>query len=144
MTKDPAESYVFDTSALLTLWNDEEGSDVVEHLIRTGATGYVSFMTCLEGRYRLWRNAGRQESGEFSMYLDLLPLQRVGMTPHILEVAIEIKATNSLSVCDSWIAATAVATESLLVHKDPEFEQLKNMVKLKPLPYKASSVREAR
>lgn len=143
MSKDPAESYVFDTSALLTLWNDEEGADVVEHLIRTGATGYVSFMTCMEGRYRIWRNAGRSESDEFSMYLDLLPLQPVGVTPRILEVAIEIKATKSLSVCDSWIAATAFATESILVHKDPEFEQLKNIVKLKPLPYKAAPVREA-
>jgi predicted nucleic acid-binding protein len=137
MTKDPAESYVFDTPALLTLWNDEEGAALVEHLIRTGATGYVSFRTCMEGRYRVWRNAGRNESDEFSLYLDLLPLQRMNITPRILEAAIEIKAMNSLSVCDSWIAATAFATESVLVHKDPEFEQVKNIVKLKPLPYKA-------
>jgi predicted nucleic acid-binding protein len=89
ITKDPAESYVFDTSALL-------------------------------------------------------PLQQMNITPGILEAAIEIKATNSLSVCDSWIAATALATESILVHKDPEFEQLKNIVKLKSLPYKPSPVREAR
>jgi predicted nucleic acid-binding protein len=68
-----------------------------------------------------------------------MPLQRVDITPRILETAIEIKATNSLSVCDSWIAATAVATDSILVHKDPEFEQLNTIAKLKSLPYKAPS-----
>jgi predicted nucleic acid-binding protein len=139
MKKDPAESYLFDTSALLTLWNDEEGADEVEHLIRSGAVVYVSFMTFMEGRYRLWKNAGREESDEFSSYLDLLPLQRIDITPRILETTIEIKATNRLSVCDSWIAATAVGTESTLVHKDPEFEQLKTIVNLKPLPYKTLS-----
>ncbi|NTW36283.1 MAG: type II toxin-antitoxin system VapC family toxin [Syntrophobacteraceae bacterium] len=139
MSRDPAESYVFDTSALLTLWNDEEGADEVERLLRSGAVVYVSFMTCMEGRYRLWKNVGHEESDEFSRYLDLMPLQRIDLTPRIFETAIEIKATNSLSVCDSWIAATAVATESILVHKDPEFEPLKTIVKLKPLPYKALS-----
>lgn len=139
MTRNRAESYVFDTSALLTLWNDEEGADEVELLLRSGAVVYISFMTCMEGRYRLWRNAGREESDEFSRYLDLMPLQRVDITPRILETAIEIKATNSLSVCDSWIAATAVATDSILVHKDPEFEQLNTIAKLKPLPYKTLS-----
>ena len=58
------------------------------------------------------------------------------MTNPIFEKAIEIKATNSLSVCDSWIVATAIATDSILVHKDPEFEQVEAIVKLMALPYK--------
>jgi predicted nucleic acid-binding protein len=58
------------------------------------------------------------------------------MTDSIFEKAIEIKATKSLSVCDSWIIATAIALGSTLIHKDPEFEQVKTLVKLKALPYK--------
>lgn len=130
------ESYIFDTSALLTLWNDEEGADTVEHLLRSSSTVYVSFMNCMEGRYRIWKNADRAESEEFSTYLDLLPLKRIDITDAVFEKAIEIKATNSLSVCDSWIIATAIANGSILVHKDPEFEQVKKIVKLKALPYK--------
>jgi predicted nucleic acid-binding protein len=53
----------------------------------------------------------------------------------IFEKAIEIKATNSFSVCDSWVIATAIVTGSVLVHKDPEFEQVKTLVKLETLPY---------
>jgi len=66
----------------------------------------------------------------------LLPMNKVGLTDMIFEKAIEIKATSSLSVCDSWIIATAITTDSILVHKDPEFEHVKQSVKLKSLPYK--------
>ena len=131
-----SSSYVFDTSALLTLWNDEEGADSVERLLRSGARIYVSFMSCMESRYRIWKTAGKEESQEFSNYFDLLPVKRINMTDPIFEKAVEIKATNSLSVCDSWIVATAIATDSILVHKDPEFEQVRTIVKLKALPYK--------
>ena len=130
------ESYVFDTSALLTLWNDEDGADLLEKLLREGSDIYVSFMSYMESRYRIWKNAGKEESEDFSKYAELLPLTRTDMTDSIFEKAIEIKATKSLSVCDSWIIATAMALGSTLVHKDPEFEQVKTLVKLKALPYK--------
>jgi len=138
------DSYVFDTSALLTLWNDEEGADSVEHLLRSNANVYVSFMSYMESRYRLWKNAGKAESEEFLRYLDLLPVDRINITDPIFEKAVEIKATNSLSVCDSWIIATAIATNSIIVHKDPEFEQVKTIVKLKALPYKSSMRKKRR
>ncbi len=129
-------SYVLDTSALLTLWNDEEGADIVERIMRSGVLIYVSFMTFMEGRYRLWKNVGKGESDEFSQYLELLPVKRVNINDFIFEKSVEIKATNNLSVCDSWIIATAINTNSVLVHKDPEFEQVKKKIKLKTLPYK--------
>lgn len=130
------ESYVLDTSAILTLWNDEEGADIVEHILRSDTNVSVSFMSFMEGRYRLWKSVGREESEEFSRYLNLLPIKRVDITDSIFEKAIEIKATSSLSVCDSWIIATAIATNSILVHKDPEFDQVKDKVRLRALPYK--------
>ncbi len=65
-----------------------------------------------------------------------LPLVKIDITDPIVEKAVEIKATNSLSVCDSWIIATAIVTDAVLVHKNPEFEQVKALVKLETLPYK--------
>jgi predicted nucleic acid-binding protein len=131
-----SDSYVFDTSAILTLWNDEEGADLLESLLRSSVDVYVSFMSYMESRYRIWKNAGKEESDEFSKYLELLPLTKMDMTDSIFEKAIEIKATKSVSVCDSWIIATAIVLDATLVHKDPEFEQVKTLVKLKALPYK--------
>lgn len=108
----------------------------MEGLLREDVDVSVSFMTYMESRYRIWKNAGKEESDEFSKYVELLPLTRIDMTDSIFEKAIEIKATKSLSVCDSWIIATAIVLDSTLVHKDPEFEQVKTLVKLKTLPYK--------
>ena len=130
------DSYVLDTSAILTLWNNEEGADTVEDILRSNATVRVSFMSFMEGRYRLWKNISKGESEDFSKYLDLLPIKRIDITDLIFEKAIEIKAIDNLSVCDSWIIATAIATDSVLVHKDPEFEQVRGKVKLKALPFK--------
>ncbi len=132
------DSYVFDTSALLTLWNDEEGANFIEHVLRSNAHVYVSFMSYMESRYRLWKNAGKEESEEFLRYLELLPINRINITDPIFEKAVEIKATNSLSACDSWIIATAIATNSIIVHKDPEFEKVETIVKLKAVPHKSS------
>ncbi len=130
------DSYVLDTSAILTLWNDEKGADIVEQILRSDATISVSFMSFMEGRYRLWKNVGKKESDEFAKYLELLPVRRIDVNDSIFEKAIEIKATNNLSVCDSSIIATAIATSSILIHKDPEFDQVKKKVKMKKLPYK--------
>lgn len=137
MTKTRAgEPYVFDTSALLTLWNDEDGAELLENLLREESDIYVSFMSYMESRYRIWKNVSKEESEEFSRYAELLPLTRIDMTDAIFEKAIEIKATKNLSVCDSWIIATAISLEATLIHKDPEFEQVKTLVKLKSLPHK--------
>ncbi len=131
-----AVSYVLDTSAILALWNNEDGADTVEDVLNSGDSVYVSFMTFMEGCYRLWKNVGKDESDEFFKYLELLPIKKTDINDLIFEKSVEIKATNNLSVCDSWIIATAIATNSILVHKDPEFEQVEKKVKQKKLPYK--------
>lgn len=135
--KDSVDSFLFDTSALLTLWNDEEGADLVENILRSGARVCVSFMSCMEGRYRIWKNADKEESDEFARYLDLLPLEKINVTDAVFEKSIEIKATKNMSGCDSWIAATAFAENAVLLHKDPEFEQVKTIIELKALPCKS-------
>jgi predicted nucleic acid-binding protein len=131
-----AGGYVLDSSALLTLWNDEAGSEVVESILHSGGKIYISFMSLMECRYRLWKNISSEESDRFSMHLELLPLDIIWVNQDIFEKAIAIKASKNLSVCDSWIIATAILTGSVLIHKDPEFEQVKGLVSLKALPYK--------
>ncbi|MBA4394491.1 MAG: VapC toxin family PIN domain ribonuclease [Desulfobacca sp.] len=131
-----AKGYVLDSSALLTLWNDEAGADVVEGILHSGEKIHISFMTLMECRYRLWKNISLEESDQFSTYLELLPLEIIWVGPELFEKAIEIKATQNFSVCDSWIIATAIVTGSVLIHKDPEFDQVKDLVTLKALPYK--------
>jgi predicted nucleic acid-binding protein len=131
------DTYILDTSAILTLWNDEEDADIVENILRSHANVFISFMTKMEAGYGIWRKAGKAALEEMLRYLELLPLKQVDVNNEMLMTAMEIKATKNLSNADSWIIATAITTKAILVHKDPEFEQVKDMVSLKTLKYKS-------
>ncbi|NOH04321.1 MAG: PIN domain-containing protein [Chloroflexi bacterium] len=50
--------------------------------------------------------------------------------------AAKIKSQNTLSFADAVIASIAVQHGAILVHKDPEYEQLKDELQLEALPYK--------
>jgi predicted nucleic acid-binding protein len=56
----------------------------------------------------------------------------------------EIKATQSFSLADAFVAATAQLTSAALIHKDPELEPLKGTISLQALPYKPSTKRASR
>ncbi len=74
------------------------------------------------------------------MYAELkaLPIQQVNLTESILLKAGAIKAQYRLSVADAWIIAVAIEVQGILVHKDPEMEQVQHIIDLLQLPYKKS------
>ncbi len=134
-----AESFVLDTSAILALWNEEEGASTVERILRDRRHHgriYVSFITFMECRYRLWKDQGRAAADEIYRALSLLPVNRVDVDEALLLTASELKAQCKISVADSWIIATAIARNATLVHKDPEFDALSDRVTMKALPYR--------
>ena len=135
-----SESYLLDTSAILALRGDEPGAADVESILRKSESGqakvYVSFMTYMETYYRIWRIEGEDAAKRMYGELLSLPVFRVDMSDSILLRAGAIKANYSLSVADAWIIASAVEVEAALVHKDPEFEQVQDIVSLIFLPYK--------
>ena len=138
MTESP-ESFVLDTSAILTLWNEEDGASTVEKLLREKPHHrkiYISFMTFMECRYRVWKDHGQDAADELFRSLGLLPITRVDVDDALIMTASELKAQHKISVADSWIIATAITRKATLVHKDPEFDALADKVTMKLLPYK--------
>lgn len=136
MTGTP-EAFVLDTSAILALWNEEDGASVVEKILRDNPHHrkiYVSFMTFMECRYRLWKDHGRDAADDLFRSLSLLPVTRVDVDDTLIMIASELKAQHKISVADSWIIATAIAHKAVLVHKDPEFDALSDKVTMKNLP----------
>lgn len=134
------ENYALDTSALITLREDEEGADLVEDILRRAMVGkacvFVSFISYMEMLYCTWRAEGKGPAHRTFLELKMLPIERVDVIDAVLFLAGEIKATCSLSLADSWVAATALHHKAILVHKDPEFEPLQDRIRLKSLPYK--------
>lgn len=134
--------YVLDTSALLTLIEDEAGVDQVQELLEKAKRGevtlLVSFMSFMEVYYISLQERGQAEAQERVKLLEALPVLRVESSKTLGVQAGTLKAAHRLSVADAWIAALAQEREATLVHKDPEFEQVEAAVQTITLPYKGS------
>ena len=130
--------YLLDTSALLTLRDDEQGADQVSNLLyevkHNDTQCFCCFMSLMEVFYRVWRDEGEKNGWLAYQQCQSLPLIWVHEDKLLLEKAAEIKATHQLSLADAWIAASAILQGAVLVHKDPEFAKL-NCAQL-VLPYK--------
>ena len=61
---------------------------------------------------------------------------RAGGLPQLINTPGKLKATHRISFADAWVAATAMMLGAILVHKDPEFEELEDEVEMLRLPYK--------
>ena len=127
----PIDKFVLDTSAFLALRGDESGADRIAGLLALAKGNrcklFASFMTRMEILYIVWREEGEDSARHALRLLDSFSLQWVSCEPNILETASRIKARGEVSVADSWIAATAIEHGATLVHKDPEFESLKEV-----------------
>lgn len=135
--------YVLDTSAWLTLIEDESGADRVEALLEKARASeivvLVSFMSFMEVYYVTMQERDRSEAQARVDLMTALPGLRVDSTEALGLLAGELKASYRLSVADAWIAALAKERNATLVHKDPEFEQVEATIKVLKLPYKIVS-----
>ncbi len=142
MSQTPAR-YVLDTSAFLTLIEDEVGAGQVQTLLEQAQQGevslLVSFISFMEVYYISFQERGREEAHERVQLMAALPISRVESTETLAVIAGQLKALHRLSVADAWIAALAQEQNATLVHKDPEFEQLEATVKFLQLPYKKTT-----
>lgn len=120
--------FLLDTSAILTLRDDEPGADrvaeVLQLAVQDKARCFGCFMTLMEVFYRVWRDENRQAGQLAYQQCQALPIVWLSNTPAQLAKAAEYKATYPLSVADAWIAACASEQGAVLLHKDPEFQPL--------------------
>jgi ribonuclease VapC len=133
---------LLDTSALLTLRDDEPGADRVAELLSRTATKetvcYGCFMSLMEVLYRVWKDEGEDSARLAYAQCQSLPIVWIHESPALLEEAAEIKARYPVSVADAWIAAAASIKHAELVHKDPEFEKIPlSQIRL---PYKSKRI----
>ena len=135
--------YVLDTSAWLTLIEDEAGADRIEALLDKARAGeivvLVSFMSFMEVYYITLQERDQSEAQARVDLMAALPGLRVDSTEALSLLAGELKAKHRMSVADAWSAALVQARNATLVHKGPEFEQVEATIKVLKLPYKVGS-----
>lgn len=133
--------YVLDTSALLTLRDDEPGADRVAEVLHQAAKGkarcYGCFISLMEVLYRVWRDEGEVKGRLAYQQCLALPMEWVRDSDALLLKAAELKALHPLSLADAWIAACALEQGAVLMHKDPEFQALPVEQEVLPLKQKA-------
>ena len=117
-------AFCLDTSAILTLRDDEPGAERVAMLLEGPDPCFACFITRMEVLYRVWKDEGERSGRLAYEQLQSLPIQWVDQTEALLLEASRIKALHRLSVADAWIAAAALLSRATLLHKDPEFEAI--------------------
>ena len=97
--------YLLDTSALLTLRDDEPGAARIAALLAESAIGKVPcfgcFMSLMEVFYRVWKDEGESEGRLAYRQCLALPIQWVHENEALLLKAAELKALHPLSVADA-------------------------------------------
>jgi len=130
------DRYVLDTSALLTLIEDEVGADRVEQVLSHSQV-IVPWLVLLEAYYITQQEQGQAEADRRYALMKKLPATVAWEADEpILLTAARLKAIHRLSLADSIIAAFAIRQDAILLHKDPEFEALSGQVALEAMPYK--------
>lgn len=129
--------FVLDTSALLTLRNDEPGAERVAEVLGLALEGkakcFACFISLMEILHRVWRDEG-QAAGQLAYQQCLaLPMEWISNSQPLLLKAADYKAHFPLSMADAWIAACASENGAVLLHKDPEFALLPVAQELLPL-----------
>ena len=137
-----SENYVLDSTAFLALFEDEPGAETVQKLLESAKKGeiviFTSFVSFTEVFYITLREKNEEEAKKRIKLMNLLAMMRVESSQELGLIAGRLKSTYRLSFADTWIAATAIFYDAILVHKDPEFEQLKGKLEMLKLPYKKS------
>ena len=118
---------LLDTSALLTLRDDERGADRVERALEQPQRCYACFLSRMEVLYRVWKDEGERAGRLAYEQLRGLPILWVEASEPLLERSASIKARHSLSLADAWIAASAQQVGATLLHKDPEFSAITDL-----------------
>lgn len=130
------DRFLLDTSALLTLIEDELGAERVEQVLTQGQV-WLPWLALLEATYITRQEQGEAEAEHRYALMKQLPTTLLWeMDEPTLLTAARLKVDYRLSLADAIIAAFAIQQDATLLHKDPEFEMIASQVSLEALPYK--------
>lgn len=128
------KKYVLDTSALMAYLEAEEGFDRVENILSDEEV-ILPFISLMELYYISLQEQGQtiadQQYAAFRRYPVIWQFdEQTTLT------AARLKAANRISFADSLIAAIAIRYGAILIHKDPEYDELAGQLEMEALPYK--------
>jgi len=130
----PGGRHIFDSFALLKLFQRERGCEKVMHLLKriasTGAIKYLNAINLGEIVYSTKREFGDQKKIEVLAAIERLGFILLPATNDLILRAAEYKADFSISYADCFVLASAVEHNAIIVTGDPEFKKVEQLAKV--------------
>ena len=123
--------FIFDSHALLKLFQKEKGYEKVIHLLeeikRTGATKYLNAINLGEIIYSTKREFGDQKKVEVLANIERLNFTILPVPNSLIFQAAEYKAQYGISYADSFVLASAIEYKATIITGDPEFKKVAHL-----------------
>lgn len=128
------KKYVFDSSAILTFFNGEEGVEEVSKLIKASVAGecdlLLSPVNYGEVYYVIYRSFGAQKAEEAMERLEELNFTIPALQPAQAKGAGLLKVLHRLGYADAFAAELARSEKAILVTADKEFALVEDQMKI--------------
>jgi len=126
---------VFDSYALIALFRQEEGHELVRDLLVKMANdeseGYITAVNVGEIYYMISRKSNTKNAETAIAAVRQMPIHIVDADLKLCMEAATIKAKYSLSYADAFAAALAINKKAVLITGDKEFDALIGEVNFK-------------
>jgi ribonuclease VapC len=130
----PKRAYVFDSHALLKLFQKEKGYEKVARLLeeiqKSGGTKYINALNIGEIIYITKREFGDQKKLEVFANIERLQFAVLPVPNTMIFQAAEYKAQYSISYADCFALASAIEHKAAIVTGDPEFKKVGHLVEI--------------
>ena len=127
-------SFVFDSHALLKLFQKEKGYEkavhILENIKKTGSSKYINAINLGEIIYSTKREFGDQKKLEVLANIERLNFTLLPVPNSLIFQAAEFKAQYSISYADCFALASAIEHKAIMVTGDPEFKKVEHLVKI--------------
>jgi predicted nucleic acid-binding protein len=135
-----ADRFFLDSSALIAFLQAELGAprvlDLLEQATRRQTEIFASFVSLAEVQYITFYDFGFEAARKAVRDMRRLNVAWQHSDDDLCAAAADIKATHRLSFADSFVVASALRFDALLVHKDPEFAAVPAPLRQEMLPRK--------
>ena len=128
------KTYVLDSSALMSFFENRSGAGKVEEILTAAADAQpplaISVVNWGEVYCSIWRAYGEKVATAKLQEIAQLPIQVLDVDMELAKLAALLKAQYNLPYADCFAAALAQALKAILVTSDKDFERLGTAVKI--------------
>jgi len=131
---DSTTAYVLDSFALLAYLGGEVGEERVKEILHDASRGesraFLALINLGEVVYITERERGLAKAQEVLAIIEQLPIEILSVDRQVVLEAAHVKANYPVAYADAFAITAAQANDGVLVTGDPEFEAVKDFVRI--------------